>query len=287
MVKNTFSQRLRGSIQNPIPQDILSIFLSDQRLQFVVADHLGQPHLLREYNDIDSSSSEELLKSVFSVDEDIRKTYSAVHLSLVEPCVLLQPTELSITHQDQDDLSRYFLPNSKETKRIEDVLGTSGAKIVYPVKDTLLMFGQQMFPNLTIHHHHYFLIEVLSQGAINLPGNRIYAHATGSKLSIVYLKDSKLQYANQFDVQNADDHLYYIMLIYNQFELDPSEDILSVSLGNDSIKESVVQLRSYIREVQVLEYKSRLKPSEGEYYNKDDFQRFYLPLSSLQLISEQ
>ena len=282
MVKNTFSQRLRGSSEISLPQDILAIYLSDQRLQFVVADHLGQAQLLREY--ICESDEEPcvLLKEVFSEDEIIRKAYSQANLILKEPLGLLEPIGLD---QDGSELTQYLLPDSKGVAKLCDRIDNNGIKVIYPLEESLKSSAEQMFPNLTIFHHHTLLIQLFDKLSENLPGDRIYVHLEKSGLSIFYYNNSKLQYGNQFQAQTDEDRIYYMMLIYNQFDLDPSTVALSLSAGSGVTGMVITRFRSYIQHIQILEYLPSSDHSDPVFQDSTIYKQYYFPLSSLSILA--
>ena len=282
MVKNTFSQSLRGTSGTSLPQDIIAIFLSDQRLQFVVADHLGQPHLLREYADLSNTRGTDLLKIVFSEDADIRKAYGNSYLILKDPIALLEP--LSFTH-DSSDLSQYLLPDSNVDSRLSDRIESSGIKVIYPFEDSAKLFVEQMFPNLTICHHHTLLIQLFDDLSENLPEDKIYTHLEGERLSIFYYKDSKLQYGNQFPVHSDEDRIYYIMLVYQQFALDPSTVMVSTSIGSGLTQKWTGHLRSFLQHIQLLEYQPGSTTSDHVFQDSAIYKQYYFALSSIGLLT--
>jgi len=284
LVKNTFSQRLRGSSESSLPQDIIAIFLSDQRLQFVVADHLGQPHLLRVFRSNGAGKAIDLLKLVFSQDADIRKSYRNAHIILNEPVALLEPLSLN---EDESDLTKYLIPKTELNTTLSDRIDAGGIKVIYSFDMVSKSTMEQMFPNLRFHHHHTLFIELFEKHVSHLPGDRVFIHLDISSMSIIYFKDARLQYCNQFSVRSDDDRIYYLMLIYQQFDLDPSRVPLSVSLGGNKPSKVLEQIRAYVQNIQLMEYQPNMKPSESVHQESSTYQNYYFPLSAIGVLTAQ
>ena len=282
MVKNTFSQRIRGSSEISLPQDMLAIFLSDQRLQFVVADHLGQAQLLREYVSEEDIKFTAFLKEVFSEDQTIRKAYNQAYLILKQPLAVLEPLTLD---QEGSELSKYLLPDIKGFSKLSDSIDSSGIKVIYPFEESSRSFVLQMFPNLTIYHHHTLLIQLFDRISENLPGDRIFVQLESTGLSIFYYKNSKLQYGNQFQAHTDEDRIYYIMLIYNQFDLDPSTVMLSLSSGSGVSGMIIPKMRTYIQHIQILEHQPSSVHSPPILQDSTSYKQYYFPLSSLSILT--
>jgi len=279
LVKKTFSQRLRGSIQSPLSQDTLAIFLSDQRLLYVVADHLGQPQLLKCYESTPTSNYLDLLQNVFSKDMEIRKTYSQSYLIFTAVPGLLEPNELS---SEESDLSNVLLLPPPTDKHLSNTIQSSDIKVIYPVSETNKGVISQMFSNLSILHHYALWIPMLDAKSKDLLGNNVYAQIDQSYVTLFYYLDRKLQYVNQYEITSQEDLVYYIMLVYNQFGLDASNDTLHISVDDSNSNQTVDVIRSYIKEVELLTYQPVASVTSNQ--NSELNASYFFPLSAMSVL---
>lgn len=276
MVKQTFVQRLSGSSSSALPQDNINILLSDQRLHYVVADHLGQPHLLSAYHDAESGNGMDLLQSVFSLDPVFRNAYSSSNLILCTGEVALLPSGWS-SGVESDDLYRPFVRKDLNAKLQRDSMPTVGAELGYHIPKTLETYANQMFPKMSFHHLNAIIISYLHK--LDSPGDQVYLFCIDDFIVLVYLKDGALEFINRFEVKNSQDILYYTMLVYNQFGLDESEVVLRISSGLSNTNDPNALLRSYIQTIEELAYDT--SAFTGIIHrNETTFSRFHLPLAA-------
>jgi len=198
LVKNTFSQRLRGSIQSSLPQDLIVIFLGDQRLQFVVADHLGQPHIIKDYSADVGLADLGLLNQCFAEDADLRKTYSRTILVPIRGTSLLEPSLKS----SETNLSELLLPNKSNHRTIIEEIPSFRINVVSTLSESLISGAERMFANLIVHHHHTLLIQLFDRLPRTAKEHYVYVQVYDETLSIIAFKDHDLQYANQFDFES-------------------------------------------------------------------------------------
>lgn|GEM_PF-4690841 len=281
MVKNIFTQRLRGSTNSTFPQDKINIFLSDQRLLYVVADHLGEAHFISDYSDPDASTSEELLRSVFSMDEVFRKAYQESYLILCSENAILSPRSFIVGTDVSSGLTETFLKSDSSKSLQSD--HTPSFSVNYHISNSLKNYSIQMFPNLKMQHLHSILIEIVKQEVANLPGDRVYAHITEDAISLLYTKDGNLQYVNQFETHNADDVLYFTLLVYDQFDLDQGETPLSISRMHPMNDNILSRIKSYLKSVQILSYNESAQ-ADLVHTIEETFIRYFTPLKSAKLI---
>jgi len=247
LVKSVFGKRLIGSKSIPLPQDQIIIYLSDQRLQFVVADHFGKVHSIAEYQDDVESSALNLLKEVFSAEEIIRRSYLNTHMVLCRNQSLIQP---KIMGEQPTDLTNYFLKPSSSRTKISECIEVANANNLYTIDSNLKAYAERVLTNIHLHHIHSLLIQWCHSLVSNLPGDRIFGFLDNDQLTIVYFKDCKFQYINRFDIKGETDILYYFLLIYKQFNLNKKECQLSLH-GMDQSKANGL-LGVHIDNIQIL-----------------------------------
>lgn len=280
MVKQTFVQRLSGSSSSTLPQDNIIILLSDQRLHYVVADHLGQPHFLSAYHDVESGNQMDLLQSVFSLDAVFRNTYASTNLIVCTGNVALVPAGWS-GKIPSEDLYNAFIKNDLNSNLRSDGMSSLDAEIGFQIPKSLESYASQMFPKMKFHHLNAIIVEYLSR--MESSGDQVYLFCIDDFVVLAYMKEGTLQFINRFEVKNSKDILYYTMLVYHQFGLDESEVVLRISSGLSNSTDPSIMLQSYIHTIEELVY-DPLAHAGIVHKNETTFSQFCLPLEASSVI---
>lgn len=245
MVEKISEYRIPLAPNQELTQDRILILLSDQRLLYVVADHFGLGQCFVEYRAKTKSSQLSLLQSVFAVDDIFRRSYHQISGIFTADQNLVHPSDLE--NQDLINSVNDLLLNGKKDDMMY-IVDSSNKTITTSLSDTdMIDYSQKMFPgikwrSLIVSASSYFV-----QHVKNLPGDQIYAYTLDGRLILGYFKDCALQFINQFLVTNKDDILYYTMLLFNQFELNPDDHPITL-IG--SFEDSTIsQLKDYVRHV--------------------------------------
>lgn len=284
MVKRTFSQRFRGTTSTTFPQDQISIFLSDQRLLYVVADHLGQAHFLCDYQDPEVASSLDLLKSVFSLDETFRKAYAQGQLIICKAHALLRPSSSTTIEDKNFEWTGAFLKDDQSKELLSDLVTEPGIQVEYQISSELKTYALQMFPNIRIQHVHTSLIQAILRRPDHHQGSQVFAYIANRRLSLIYIKDGHLQFVNQYETNSQGDILYYTLLVYDQFELDENEVSLSIATAGQVDPKAIDLLNGYIKKVRRMTSSSS-DSAGGIHKNESTFENYFLPLSVSKLFS--
>ena len=80
--------------------------------------------------------------------------------------------------------------------------------------------------------------------------NKVYANIQLDSLDILVFSHNQFLLGNSFNIQGGDDYLYYLLLIWKQFELDQSRDFLYVAGGESDLHISRIRrLQKFIHNV--------------------------------------
>ncbi|MBT8221417.1 MAG: DUF3822 family protein [Bacteroidia bacterium] len=256
MGKIVYQKYVRGSGKSELPQNRLYAILNDQRLQYVVADHLNQVHYISDFKEDREVSYTKLLKEAFNFDPILRSTFDDVFFLISNVgCVLTPVFSSTATEPSESPLLNW----GENEQQLEDTILGSKAKNLYKVDQSLLSTMEVMFPQSKMIHKHSWGIQHYSQMCTNLPGHRIFVEVLDQTLEIYYFKDAELQFVNDFVFTNEKDFLYYIMLMYHQFDLNPDEDSLAIFGAVQQIRGHVDLLKDYVRNIQFLQYTTSFK----------------------------
>jgi hypothetical protein len=103
---------------------------------------------------------------------------------------------------------------------------------------------------------------------------KLIACVDDSKLHVMYAKDTKFLYYNQFDCVHENDYLYFIKLAYNEMKLNPESSPLELSGKVDMESPIYKLLQGYIRNINFMQ-SSVLNVKDLRYKAK---QHYYLDL---------
>lgn len=141
-------------------------------------------------------------------------------------------------------------PSNEIIKRDELENGTLNN--IYVLKIDLQQFLQNTFPNYKIHHLLSRLINWFVDN-INENGHKLLINFHQKEIQIIYFDEKNFIFANNFQFQTANDAAYYLMLVINQFKLNPETVKVFLSGHIDSNSELHNSFMRYIRNVSFIE----------------------------------
>jgi Protein of unknown function (DUF3822) len=221
---------------------------------YMVNDDLMNVLALRSYQfDTVENASQQLhfqrqLKTIFQEDPYLRLPYRTVKVAMSATPATLIPTEL---YQEKDK-AKYF-QNIAPTNRYErfdaDELPQLNLINVYPVEDAIVDLIQMYFPSIRTYHTYSALIEGYRRLTGVQSGHRVFMNVRDSRVQLFVFHDDKLLFNNGFTFRSSKDLIYFVMLIFNQFNLDPDETPLMMTgtiLENSDICKYLYRYIRYI-----------------------------------------
>jgi len=130
-----------------------------------------------------------------------------------------------------------------EHQKVED------AVCVYQVQQDLLTLFKKHLKQFRIIHHCNFLLALTKKYYQEDNNKQLFAIFRGRTLTIVYQNYNRTHYINDFYFKSPLDTLYYILLSYQEFHLDPIA--FPVWLGGEIDKRSEItkNLQRYIKNI--------------------------------------
>jgi hypothetical protein len=102
---------------------------------------------------------------------------------------------------------------------------------VYAIEKNIQNFTQSTFPLAKRFHVFSALIQGCQKMAEVRNGHQIFANVRDGFVQILFFDGKELIFANAFPFQTPQDLIYFIMMVYEQFKLNPESIPLSIS-GN-------------------------------------------------------
>ncbi|MEN9611843.1 MAG: hypothetical protein RLZZ628_2657 [Bacteroidota bacterium] len=186
------------------------------------------------------------LRKIFQEDPYLRLPYRSVKVAMSASPATLIPTEL---YQEKDK-AKYFqniAPTNMYERFDADELAQLNLINVYPVDDTVVNIIQVYFPSIRIYHAYSALIEGYRRLTGVQSGHRVFINVRDSRVQLFVFHDDKLIFNNGFTFRTHKDLIYFVMLIFNQFELDPDEIPLMMTGAITEDSDICKYLYRYIR----------------------------------------
>jgi hypothetical protein len=151
---------------------------------------------------------------------------------------------------------------------------------VFAVEKTLAQWFEQTYPGQKLLHQTSALIEGAIHQSERQGPRRLFLSVGPQELSIVVIRDKQPEFCNVFAFSTPEDFIYYVILVMQELNLNPDEDLVTVwgDLMHDSVLFNV--LRKYIRYVR---FGNRPYDLGYSYRLNDVFEYRYFELFSLHL----
>lgn len=168
------------------------------------------------------------LKAVFSRDELLGFLFRRVKITMPDITAVLVPDRLYNEYEKTTyftELSSQTHPDAVQTDEIPEL----SVKVVYPLDANLWSVFKKQFPTARYYNNATPLL--LGWRRILDPQQpfQLFAHISGKSLHLALFEKQGLLFYNTFPFSAAGDVLYYVLLTYNQFGLDPARQGLSLS----------------------------------------------------------
>ena len=229
--------------EEKLQQYVLLVQIGAKDFQTAVIDHNDNRLIFFEdYVFSEVNSQEELqvaLHALFESHEYLTAGFwKEVRLSIKNNRFIQVPSSLFI----EDAAAEYLKFNAAVDTEKETILScrniSTDAVTIYAIPTDLLEWLKLVYAQTTLHlfHQSAALIEGVLTSAKNRPNQPLYVYVDRFKLHILFVKDDKLIYYNQFLIKQFTDYVKYIMLVINAMGLsqETSPVVLWGYIGKNS-----------------------------------------------------
>lgn len=252
LVKTSFSKNNTNTYKLSIlcGVDSLSYCISNSTKEVLVLKKFDlYKNLTLDNEAIIAASFEEIWKE----DPLLSFAYMEIHIAFVRPHYTLIPNKL----YQAKNKAAYLSPlkanaDNPELYQVNDIEGMA-AKLIFSLPQAAVSFFESKFPQGVKYYNSFTpLINGIEKEMERLAGKHVWINIHPNVIQIIFFDGKELIFSNQFPFETEKDFLYYIMLVYSQFKLNPEEIPLHIS--GQLVKESAVfkSLYRYIRNVSFL-----------------------------------
>jgi len=189
-------------------------------------------------------------KEIWDKDSLLSLPYPAIHIAFVRPHYTIIPNKL---YQAANKAS--YLTPIKATAAIPELyqvndLPTINAKLIFSLPQAAIEFFESKYATGTKYYNSFTpLINGIAKKMVTLSGKHIWINVHANLLQIILFDGQALIFSNQFPFETEKDFIYYALLVYSQFKLNPEETPIHIS--GQLIKDSAIynNLYRYIRNI--------------------------------------
>ena len=144
-------------------------------------------------------------------------------------------------------------PFQENHRIVYDELKNTGSANVYYLANPLAEKVKEFWPNAHIAHYSSALIESLTVNFKNkFDENSLFLDAHEESFDLVYFKENRLFYANNFLYYTKEDFTYFLLSAMEQLTLNP-EEVRLILLGKiDKSDENYQLISQYIRKIEFI-----------------------------------
>lgn len=198
------------------------------------------------------------LNAVFTREELLSYLYRRVKILLPDQPSVIVPSRL----YNELEKATYFkeLTDRESNLQIQtDDLDGIDARVVYPADPTLMSMIKKQFPTARFYCQTTPLLLGFKNMVESSEAHTFFAHFVAGTLHLALFEKQSLQFYNTYPCSSASDVLYFTLLAYNQFSLDPAR--IPLRLSGQILEDSEIfrMLSRYVANLRFLEEPRFLK----------------------------
>jgi hypothetical protein len=236
----------------------LSALIGADRFSFLVLDKNQNVIVLRSYSLEEDKDAKSFIRKTYLQDEILKLNFASVKVAVNNSKHTLIPAEFFDEEEKPIYLENMVELLQTDTIGVDD-LSFIDAKNVYAVNQEIQEMILESFDNMTLFHGSTAFI----QGAYLLTDTQkdfqMYINVLNRKLNILLFEKNNLLFNNSFSFKNVKDFVYFVMLVMDQFKVNP--ETVPVYLCGQIMRESEIfkLLFRYIKNVDFLEAPDHLR----------------------------
>lgn len=209
----------------------LSILIGVDSFDYVLTDagHQVLALLTSSFDPAKSTLSEQIRQEQERKHQLLKHSYKNVKVAYANEKMTLIPSRLYNDAERLTYLSQTITLKADDEIRVND-LPVLQAKNVFAIPNAIIDLVQQHFSGVRVFHLTSALLTGFRQSITPSERQfRVLVHLSGDLLYITLFDHAHLFFCNCFTYKNAKDFLYYILLVFKQFNLNPEETPLWLS----------------------------------------------------------
>ena len=237
----------------------LSALIGADRFSFLVLDKNQNVIVLRSYSLEENKDAKSFIRKTYLQDEILTLNFASVRIAVNNSKHTLIPSALYSEKEKETYLENMVELLPTDTIGVDN-LNFTDAKNVYAINQEIQeMILESFDDNMKLYHGSTAFLYGAHTLANKHQDFHLYINVLNRKLNILLFNQKDLLFNNSFNFQNVRDFVYYVMLVLDQFKINP--ETVPVYLCGQIMRESEIfkLLYRYIKNVDFLEAPDYLK----------------------------
>lgn len=236
----------------------LSVLIGADRFSFLLLDKNQNVVVLRSYSLEEGQDIKTIFRKTYLQDEILKLNYASVKVAVNNAKHTLVPSSLFDSKEMTTYLEKMVELDPSDKVKVDD-LHFIEAKNVFTFDREIESLIAESFKNAQLYHGSTAFIK----GAYLLAGKQVgfnlYINVMNRKLNILLFEKKNLLFNNSFSFQSVRDFVYYVMLVLDQFKVNP--ETVPAFLCGQIMRESEIfkLLYRYIKNIDFLEAPEELR----------------------------
>ncbi len=218
---------------------------------YLVTDQNKQVSLLKEYTFNKRTNTQlpgERIHAIFKDDGLLKLSYAEVKVAFLGSRQTFVPSRLY--NPEQKGMYLEHVADLTATSQVEaHELSLLRAHNVFPIDRATHNYLKQMYPRAQFLHNTSALYNGFYQQAEH-NSNSLFLNVREEFAQLFFFKSKELLFSNTFQFKSAKDLVYYVLLVYEQYKLDPKVQSIQVASDFAEGGDYHRQLHRYISHIQ-------------------------------------
>ena len=177
-----------------------------------------------------------------------KKTYKTVLVNEVSSRFTLCPTSFYEPDNARNLLEFNCGDIGNDLILADDI--NASVKLIYSVSESVKSVLDKLFPQHQLRHNNTVLARLMLNSE-ELSKENMLIYIRENTIEIIVKQNQQLLLANHYTIKTHEDVLYYILFIFEQYQLNPSSALLTVTGNLETNSELMLTLKKYVKHVRL------------------------------------
>ncbi len=213
---------------------------------------MGKALSFKKYTLAENESVVKAFKSLFTTDNKLLLNYKSIKIGIDSHQFTLIPNRLFKEKDCALYLEKTTTKNTDNTYFSHDKIRFNESQLVYSWNPELVNLLKNYFPSGRMFHSISSLILGWKKQSDIKEGKKFYIFVEMNFFTLAFFEEKELVFINRFKYKTAADFLYYVLMVFDQFEMKPENTPIIISGELVEASDIYKKLYRYIRHIQFI-----------------------------------
>ncbi len=218
-------------------------------------------------------------QNIFLEDKLLQLSYASTKIAFVNSKFTIVPNRLYDANNINSFLEHLIDLEEEDTTLINPI-AFCDSQLLYRINTPFLKLIKNYYPQAKIYHFWKPLLLGYANQTEHQYSNQLFINVVDKSVAISLFKGTALQFCNIYHYKSANDFIYYVMLVFDQFNLKPETTPTNLSGMIVENSEIYHALYRYVRHLNLIKLPNYVRMSKAF---KDIPPHFFFDLYSLRL----